>query len=146
MNLAGLVHGTQETYIRAALTCVLCAAAKETRCGNIPSERITEEQLETSIRQRHLEMARGTFQTEFKPKPVEKPVTCCCASGIRLCGSPFCRRGSSFAATRNKGQRTRMIPLAQQHGKSRLVMAQPLQMLRLFRSNTPIFAVGIVPA
>lgn len=58
MNLAGLVPGTQATYIRAVLNCVQ-------RCGNIPPERITEEQLETYIRQRHPEMARGTFQTEF---------------------------------------------------------------------------------
>ena len=78
MNLAGLVPGTQETYIRAVLNCVQ-------RCGNIPPERITEEQLETYIRQRHPEMARGTFQAEFIPKPVEKSAT-------MLCGSPFSRR------------------------------------------------------
>ena len=99
MNLAGLVPGTQETTIRAVLTCVLCAAAKETRCGNISPERITEEQLATYIRQRHPEMARGTFQTEFIPKPVEKPAT-------MLCGSPFSHKGAALLqpATRVNGR------------------------------------------
>jgi hypothetical protein len=58
MEFAGLVPDTQDIYIRAVLTCVQ-------RCGNIPPERITEEQLETYIRRRRREVARGTFQTEF---------------------------------------------------------------------------------
>jgi hypothetical protein len=65
MEFAGLVPDTQDITIRDVLTCVLCAAAEETRCGNIPPERITEEQLETYIRRRRREVARGTFQTEF---------------------------------------------------------------------------------
>ena len=58
MELAGLVPGTQKAYIHAVLACV-------ERCGNIPPERMTEQQVETSIRQRRLAMARGTFQAEF---------------------------------------------------------------------------------
>jgi len=58
MTLAGLAVGTQETYIRAVLHCVQ-------HCGNISPQRITEQQLETYIRQRRLEVARGTFQSEF---------------------------------------------------------------------------------
>ena len=58
MELAGLVHGTQETYIRAVLNCVR-------HCGNIAPDKMTEQQVETYIRRRRLEMARGTFQTEF---------------------------------------------------------------------------------
>ena len=60
MELAGLVHGTQETCIRAVLNCVLCAAAEETRCGSIAPDKMTEQQVETYIRRRRLEMARGT--------------------------------------------------------------------------------------
>ena len=58
MELAGLVPGTQETYIRAVLNCVR-------HCGNIAPDKMTEQQVETYIRRRRLEMARGTFQTEF---------------------------------------------------------------------------------
>ena len=58
MDLAGHMPGTQETYLRAVLRCVQ-------GCGNISPERISEEQLETYIRQRRREVARGTFQTEF---------------------------------------------------------------------------------
>ena len=58
MELAGLVPGTQKTYIHAVLTCVQ-------HCGNLPPERITEAQLEGYIRRRRLEVARGTFQAEF---------------------------------------------------------------------------------
>ena len=101
MNLAGLVPGTQETYIRAVLTCVR-------HCGNIAPDKMTEQQVETYIRQRHPEMARGTFQTEFIPKPVEKPAT-------MLCGSPFSHKGAALLqpATRVNGRA---------FGKPRLVM------------------------
>jgi len=58
MELAGLVPGTQKTYIHAVLACVQ-------HCGNLPPERITEAQLEGYIRSRRLEVARGTFQAEF---------------------------------------------------------------------------------
>ena len=79
MEFAGLVPDTQDIYIRAVLTCVQ-------RCGNIPPERITEEQLETYIRRRRREVARGTGccaggtnQTEFsglKPPPTTSPTSC----------------------------------------------------------------------
>jgi hypothetical protein len=58
MNLAGHTPGTQATYIDAVLRCVQ-------HCGNLSPERMTEEQVETYIRQRQGEVARGTFQAEF---------------------------------------------------------------------------------
>ena len=58
MELAGLVPGTQKTYIHAVLTCV-------EHFGNLPPERITEAQFEGYIRLRRKEVARGTFQSEF---------------------------------------------------------------------------------
>ncbi|MCL2349625.1 MAG: phage integrase N-terminal SAM-like domain-containing protein [Planctomycetaceae bacterium] len=91
MELAGLVPGTQKTYINAVLTCVQ-------RCGNLPPERISEQQLEGYIRRRRLEVARGTFQAEFHGLKhlfhrtlgrewsifTKKKSNCLCASGCRL--------------------------------------------------------------
>jgi len=58
MHLAGFAESTQIAYIRMI-------AAFVQRCGNISPERMTEQQVETYLRDRLKQVARGTFQAEF---------------------------------------------------------------------------------
>ena len=58
MHLAGLADGTQSNYIR-----IITAFVR--RCGNIPPDKMTEQQVEQYLRDRLKNTARGTFQVEF---------------------------------------------------------------------------------
>jgi hypothetical protein len=58
MNLAGLTESTQTNYIRTVVAFVR-------RCGNTPPEKMTEPQVESYLRKRFTQVARGTFQAEF---------------------------------------------------------------------------------
>ena len=58
MNLAGLAQTSQNSYVNTIRCFVV-------RCGNISPEQMTEQQVEAYIRERHVQVARGTFQQEF---------------------------------------------------------------------------------
>ncbi len=58
MQLAGFVEGTQANYLRNIQAFVR-------RCGNIPPQFMTEQQVEAYIHSRLKTVARGTFQAEF---------------------------------------------------------------------------------
>lgn len=58
MDLAGYAESTQTSYLRTIIAFVK-------RCGNLPPEKMTEQQVEAYLRSRLSEVARGTFQSEF---------------------------------------------------------------------------------
>ena|SRR5215469_4771013 len=58
MDLAGFAESTKVNYIRLVSAFVQ-------RCGNIPPEQMTEQQVEQYLRSRLKQVARGTFQSEF---------------------------------------------------------------------------------